>query len=391
VATIGEGRRWSMLALGVFGQAASAMFVNGTPFLIPILQRQGLSLSQAGLLVAMPMTGLVLALIPWGAVMDRIGERKVLVSGLGLLCVAAVGAAMSGPYVVLGTFLLLGGIAAASTNGASGRVIVGWFPPQRRGFAMGIRQTAQPLGVGLGAITMPTIAAAHGIPAALVVPAVMAGLGALGCLVGVLDPPRPPAAPRSDLRANPYRGDSTLWRIHVVSVLLVVPQLTAWTFALVWLHEDRGWSLAAAGTLVFVTQLLGAAGRIGAGALSDVVGSRLRPLRWVAVAAVVSMAALAITGWFGWWIAVPLLVAASVISVADNGLAFTAIAEIAGPYWSGRGLGIQNTGQNLAGAAIPPVFGALITATGFSAAFLAAALIAAVAIPLVPRDRPPRS
>ena len=176
-----------------------------------------------------------------------------------------------------------------------------------------------------------------------------------------------------------------------MSVLLVVPQLTAWTFALVWLHEDRGWSLVAAGTLVFVTQLLGAAGRIGAGALSDVVGSRLRPLRWVAVAAVVSMAALAITGWFGWWIAVPLLVAASVISVADNGLAFTAIAEIAGPYWSGRGLGIQNTGQNLAGAAIPPVFGALITATGFSAAFLAAALIAAVAIPLVPSDRRPRS
>ena len=395
VATIGEGRRWSMLALGVFGQAASAMFVNGTPFLIPILQRQGLSLSQAGLLVAMPMVGLVLALIPWGAVMDRIGERKVLVSGLGLLCAAAAGAALSGSYVVLGTFFLLGGIAAASTNGASGRVIVGWFPPERRGFAMGIRQTAQPLGVGLGAITMPTIAAAHGIPAALVVPAVMAGLGALGCLAGILDPPRPPAAggraSDSDLRANPYRGDSTLSRIHIVSVLLVVPQLTAWTFALVWLHEDRGWSLVAAGTLVFVTQLLGAAGRIGAGALSDVVGSRLRPLRWVAVAAVVSMAALAITGWFGWWIAVPLLVAASVISVADNGLAFTAIAEIAGPYWSGRGLGIQNTGQNLAGAAIPPVFGALITATGFSAAFLAAALIAAVAIPLVPSDRRPRS
>ena len=195
VATIGEGRRWSMLALGVFGQAASAMFVNGTPFLIPILQRQGLSLSQAGLLVAMPMVGLVLALIPWGAVMDRIGERKVLVSGLGLLCAAAVGAALSGSYVVLGTFFVLGGIAAASTNGASGRVIVGWFPPERRGFAMGIRQTAQPLGVGLGAITMPTIAAAHGIPAALVVPAVMAGLGALGCLAGILDPrARPPRA-----------------------------------------------------------------------------------------------------------------------------------------------------------------------------------------------------
>ena len=284
VATIGEGRRWSMLALGVFGQAASAMFVNGTPFLIPILQRQGLSLSQAGLLVAMPMVGLVLALIPWGAVMDRIGERKVLVSGLGLLCVAAVGAALSGPYVVLGTFLLLGGIAAASTNGASGRVIVGWFPPERRGFAMGIRQTAQPLGVGLGAITMPTIAAAHGIPAALVVPAVMAGLAALGCLVGVLDPPRPPAAPRSDLRANPYRGDSTLRRIHIVSVLLVVPQLTAWTFAL--RVAARGPRLVAGGGRHTRVRhaIAGCRGPNRSGrVVGSVVGSRLRPLRWVAV------------------------------------------------------------------------------------------------------------
>jgi len=80
-------------------------------------------------------------------------------------------------------------------------------------------------------------------------------------------------------------------------------------------------------------------------------------------------------------------VVASVITVSDNGLAFTAVAEIAGPYWSGRGLGIQNTGQNLAMAAIPPVFGALITASGFAAAYLVAAVLAVAAVPLVPTGR----
>jgi len=44
--------------------------------------------------------------------------------------------------------LLLGGMAAASSNSASGRLVVGWFPPEQRGLVMGIRQTAQPLGVG---------------------------------------------------------------------------------------------------------------------------------------------------------------------------------------------------------------------------------------------------
>ncbi|MEV6136809.1 MFS transporter [Nocardia sp. NPDC051990] len=379
-------RRWSMLGLGVFAQASSAVFVHGVPFLLPALTADGMPLATAGLLVAMPTVGLVCTLIAWGFVVDRIGEQKVLVGGPLLMFGAGVAAATVSDYVLLGALLFLGGVGAASTNGASGRVIVGWFPPRRRGLAMGIRQAAQPIGVGIGALSVPTVAAAHGVSTAILVPAVMAGAAALGCLIGIIDPPRPMGAAAD--RANPYRGDSTLWRIHTVSVLLCIPQGTVWTFALLWLHSDVGWSLPVAGVLVTGTQFLGALGRIGAGAWSDRVRSRLRPLRTVAIAAAISMAALAFAAWtHAWLAAIPLLIAASVITVSDNGLAFTAVAEIAGPYWSGRGLGIQNTGQNLAVAAIPPVFGALITASGFPSAYLLAAVLAMAAVPLVPADR----
>ncbi|WP_431972474.1 MFS transporter [Nocardia sp. bgisy134] len=386
VTEIRAGRRWSMLALGVFAQASSAVFIHGTPFLLPALTARGMSLPTAGLLVAMPTVGLVCTLIAWGYVVDRIGERKVLVGGPLVMFFAGAAAATTTHDIALGALLFLGGAGAASTNGASGRVIVGWFPPERRGLAMGIRQTAQPLGVGVGALAVPAVAAAHGISAAVLVPAVMAGIAAAACYLGIIDPPRPEG--KGVDRVNPYRGDATLWRIHAVSVLLCVPQGVVWTFALLWLHRDIGWSLAAAGALVTATQILGAFGRIGAGAWSDRVGSRLGPLRTVAIGAVLSMAALGLTAWTQWWwAAIPLLIAASVITVSDNGLAFTAVAEIAGPYWSGRGLGIQNTGQNLAMAAIPPVFGALITIGGFPAAYLAAAALATAAIPLVPADR----
>lgn len=390
VTEIRAARRWSMLALGVFAQASSAVFIHGTPFLLPALTARGMSLPTAGLLVAMPTVGLVCTLIAWGYVVDRIGERKVLVGGPLVMFVAGAAAAATTNDITLGALLFLGGAGAASTNGASGRVIVGWFPPERRGLAMGIRQTAQPLGVGVGALAVPAVAAAHGISTAILVPAIMAGVAAAACYLGIIDPPRPEG--KGVDRANPYRGDATLWRIHAVSVLLCVPQGVVWTFALLWLHRDIGWSLPAAGALVTVTQILGAFGRIGAGAWSDRVGSRLGPLRKVAVAAVLSMAALGLTAWTQWWwAAIPLLIVASVITVSDNGLAFTAVAEIAGPYWSGRGLGIQNTGQNLAIAAIPPVFGALITVGGFPAAYLAAAALATAAIPLVPTDsRNPR-
>ncbi|MFB7717382.1 MFS transporter [Nocardia sp. NPDC056100] len=386
VTQIGSARRWSMLALGVFAQSASAVFVNGTPFLLPALTDRGLSLATAGLLVAMPVIGLVCTLIAWGYVVDRIGEHKVLVAGPALMFVAGVAAATVTNYIALGALLFIGGVGAASTNGASGRVIVGWFPPDKRGLAMGIRQTAQPLGVGIGALSIPAIAAAHGFSTAILVPALMAGAAAIACLVGIIDPPRPQSTGDTGRPVNPYRGDSTLWRIHAVSVLLCVPQGTLWTFALLWLHRDVGWSLAAAGVLVTITQILGAGGRIGAGVWSDRVASRLGPLRTVAIAAAISMAALAFAAWAQWWwAAIPILVAASVITVTDNGLAFTAVAEIAGPYWSGRGLGIQNTGQNLAVAAVAPGFGALITAAGFPIVYALAAVVAAVAVPLVPR------
>jgi predicted MFS family arabinose efflux permease len=216
---------------------------------------------------------------------------------------------------------------------------------------------------------------------------VIAGLcGVMTVLAATLivDPPRPTRAESEGLGhlVNPYSRDLRLWRIHFASMLLVVPQFTVWTYMLVWLIDDKGWSIAWASTLVAVTQVLGAAGRIGAGAWSDRAGSRLRPMRTVAVAAAAMMLALGVLE--GTALAVVIIVIASVVTVADNGLAFTSVAEIGGPYWSGRAMGTQNTGQFLAAAAVPPIVGALVTAHGYPWAFGLVAIFPLLAIPLVP-------
>ncbi len=98
------------------------------------------------------------------------------------------------------------------------------------------------------------------------------------------------------------------------------------------------------------------------------------------------MGALALTDLRGMSIAIVLLVAAGVITVADNGVAFTAAAEIAGPFWGGRVLSVHNTAQNAVAAAVPPAFGATITAVGFPATFAFAAACALIAAPVVPRS-----
>lgn len=171
-------------------------------------------------------------------------------------------------------------------------------------------------------------------------------------------------------------------------MLLVVPQFVIWTYGLAWLIDERGWSAGAAGSLMGVGLLAGGVGRVGAGWLSDRVGSRVAPLRWIAVAAGVTMGLLAVSAEQEWAVAVLLLVVANLVTVADNGLAFTAVAEYAGPFWSGRALGIQNTSQFLAASAGAPLAAAVITAWGYGWAFGLAVLGPLLAFSLVPRSQP---
>ncbi|MEO8815144.1 MAG: MFS transporter [Mycobacterium sp.] len=390
VQSVSVAARWSIVVIALFATLFSFVFINGIAFVIPMLEtKRETNLALAGLLASMPSFGMVLTLFAWGALLDRIGERIVLAVGSALTAAAAYAAASFDSLLVIGVFLFLGGMAAASANSASGRLVTGWFPPHQRGLVMGVRQTAQPLGIALGAAVIPELAE-HGLSRALMFPAVLCSVAAVGCLIGVSDPPRPPreAAAEHQL-ASPYRGSSTLWRIHLSSALLMVPQCVIATFMLVWLIVDTHWSIGAAGALVTVAQLLGAAGRVLAGRWSDRVRSRLRPIRTLAALGAVAMLALGVTDHLHSHLAEAAMVIAAVISVLDNGLSSTAVAEMAGPYWSGRVLGIQNTTQRLAAGVAPPLFGLLIGAVGYPLAFALCGLFPLAALRLVPVQAEP--
>ncbi|GHF24259.1 MFS transporter [Pseudolysinimonas yzui] len=385
-------RPWLMLAVGGGSQAATALLVSTPAYLIPLLHTErGLSLAEAGLLATAPNVGVLLTLILWGAATDRWGERVILVTGL-VVAVAGAGASIAAAaadgYVALAFALGLCGVGAAATSATSGRVVIGWFPPERRGLAMGLRQTALPLGTAAGALIVPPLAAGGEIAPPLIVGASVVAVAAVASAMFIVNPLWPARLVDAEGRpANPYRGDATLARIHLVSALLVVPQYALATFGLVWLIVDQRWDPVAAGIVVASAQLLGAGGRVGIGVLSDRLGSRLRPLRWVALAGIPLLLLTAAAGELHWAPAVAVFyILASCVSVADNGLAFTAVAEIAGAHWSGRALGTQNTGQYIASAIVAPAVGALIALTGFSSAFALLALAPAAAIPLVPKD-----
>lgn len=72
------------------------------------------------------------------------------------------------------------------------------------------------------------------------------------------------------------------------------------------------------------------------------------------------------------------------ITVADNGLGFTASAELAGSSWAGRAMGAQNTGQNIMASLTPPLLGLVIGDARYALAFCVAAIFPALAIGLTP-------
>jgi sugar phosphate permease len=427
----GSSRRWLILLIGLIAMTAGCTFQYGLAYLIPALRHAGFSLELASILVACPTAGLLLTLIGWGYAADRWGERLVLASGLGAAGIVLLLASLVHGAVALGLCLALGGAAGGSVFAASGRLILGWFARHERGLAMGIRQSAQPLGVALAAATLPALGAS-GTGRPLLFLGGFCVIAAVLVVALVRDPartlaPEPQApcqeaygpeghgpeargpeargpeahgpearepqphgpeaqAPQAQAggRASPYR-QPVLWRIHAASALLVVPQFTVATFALVYLVDARGWTVLAAGRLLAVAQVCGAGSRLGAGYWSDRVGSRMRPMRVLAITTGAGMLALAAAAAAGSSIAVPILLGCGVVAVSTNGLAFTAVAEYAGSSWAGRALGIQNTGQNALAAATPPVLALAIGSIGFGASFAVVAafpLVAAVFVPV---------
>ncbi|MCS7480930.1 MFS transporter [Umezawaea endophytica] len=375
--------RWVVLAVGALAQGTNAAVFLGLPALIPQLRAHfDLPLPQVGLLIGAVNLGTMLTLVTWGALADRRGERLVMTIGgvgaAGCLALAATDSAL-----VAGLALFGAGVFGASVNAASGRAVMSWFTRERRGFAMGIRQTATPLGAALAAVALPAVAASAGVPAAFLALSGFTGLVAVAVAVFIREPPD---AVRSTTGQGVVLRDPALIRLSVASGLLVVPQFTAAALVVELLHDHRGLALGAASALFAVAQVLGGAGRLGAGVWSDRVDSRLGPLRTITVLVAAGFLLSAALLEAPVWLLAAALVPTTALAVCWNGLAVTAAAELAPPGSSGTALGMQNSANYLSASITPALAGWVAVTTSWQAALLLAAG-AAVAARVLLRDR----
>jgi MFS family permease len=148
-------------------------------------------------------------------------------------------------------------------------------------------------------------------------------------------------------------------------------------FVVLFLHDEHGYSTGEAAAVFAAGHLLAAVLRIGVGRWSDVVGSRVRPLRLVGVAIAVAVGLVAAVSGAPGLVLVPVLAVATGLSMAWNGLSFTIAAELGGRR-SGAAIGFQQTVLSGVGVAAPVAFAAAVSASSWAAAFAVAA-----AFPLV--------
>ncbi|MBP2475842.1 MFS family permease [Crossiella equi] len=370
--------RWVVLAVGALAQGVNAASFLGLPAITPQLRAHfGLDLAQVGLLVGAVNLGNVLALVAWGLLADRYGERLVMAAGLfGTAGCLVLAGAVDSPLAA-GLALLASGVFGASTNAASGRAVMTWFASGQRGLAMGVRQTATPLGAALAAVLLPAVAAWWQAPAAFL------ALAALNLLVGVAVAVWVREPPGLDRVVVPVRGglgllrDPRMLRLSLVSGLLVVPQFVGAAMLVELLHR-YGLALGAAGGLLAVAQVLGGAGRLANGVWSDRVGSRLGPLRTVSlgVFGLYALAALLdpLHGVLPVWLPVMVLLPAVALAISWNGLAITAAGELAPPGRTGVAMAVQNTANYVSASLTPALAGWTASGVGWPAALgLAAA------------------
>ena len=214
-----------------------------------------------------------------------------------------------------------------------------WFAPSERGLALGIRQTAIPLGGLIVALTLPVIAgreeprrrSSSSLPRAP--PARSSERSSFAVARDVDDVEAESVAPT--LRDG---GSGA----SVSSGLYLYAQVAIIGFGVLFLHDEHGLSEQDAALVFAASQVLAAA--LGSVSAAGRTGrTPRRPLRRVGLAIAAAMRVTALLAGGPLWALVPVLAVGGGLSMAWNGLSFTTAAELAGAARSGAAIGFQQT------------------------------------------------
>jgi nitrate/nitrite transporter NarK len=357
------------LATGLLASTAAMQVVPGV--LGPFLQAD-LHMSQAtlGLLSAAAFGGMAVGMLPGGLLTDHFGERTMMAIGVGGAGIAMLAGSLADSSNILLIAFLVASVGAAFAATGGPKTIVRWFTPNRRGTAMGVRQTGMPLGGLLASLILPTVAVLTDWRTALRLTAVVAIAAAVAYYGFYRDPGE---VVRTEVKSG-SRWNFLNRRFLAAtgcSLALQTAQGCALTYVTVDVHSMLGLAPAAAALFLALVQVGGLFGRVAWGAVGDAIGGN-RALTSVSVVALLCCAAMAALNRNTSLIVVGIVcLGLGLSAVSWNAVYINLVAAMAPDRATASVLGVGLT-VTLLGFVLVPVFGHLAdVAQSFRVAWIA--------------------
>ena len=375
-----EGTRTRMLAVASVSLLLSVLvWFNYSAVLPLVVEDWGLSGTRAGIVFGAFQAGYLLSVVPAGVLADRRSARVVIAGGAFVAGAASLGFALVADGFLAGTVLRgLAGVGMAGVYVPGMRFVAGWFPESVRGRAMGIYVGTYSTSAGLSFLLASSAATAVGwrtavaatSVGALLVPVVILGFGR--------DPPG--ASANGDVGFD----------LSVLGNRAYLAAVGVYAFHNWELFGMRNWFVAflvaettvddgLAGTVAGLVIILGGAGNLLGGALSDRLGRRQVVGGALATSGFVSAA----LGSLGWLPLPALLVVVAIYGVAltaDSAPTSTAVTELVADERMGTALSVQSVVGFSTTVVSPVVFGLALDRAGYAVAFPTLALGALAAL-----------
>lgn len=359
--------RWMILLIATISQTFATFVTYGIGPLASFWQQvHHLSQFQTGLLVSAVNIGPIFSMLFFGNLMDRHGERWIVGVGSVLLGASMLFAYQITNYTYLVVILLFAGVWYGTAQPGGSKAIVKWFPPQRRGLAMGIRQTGIPIGGALASSTLPFFFYKYGLPSVILVQAIVAISGGLLFILFYREE-------RSTIqkaetfsflaKLKKIQGNYSLYPIFLIGITMISLQMVLVAHLMSYLTNEVHINLHHAGTLLSVVLLGGMIGRILLAWASDHVckGNRVVPLQiTIAITVLLLLCMSYVMSYMTFWLLVILCFFLGFFAIGWFSLFIIVVSEKSDPQFIGLTVSFSLTLNQFAIVLSPALFGILV-------------------------------
>jgi NNP family nitrate/nitrite transporter-like MFS transporter len=348
------------------GQFSHSLASSSFRVILPLIM-DGLKLTytEAGLIGSLEFTVYMLMQVPSGFVVDRFGARKTIT--LGVLG-GSIGNFLFGLSTNFSQALmcrLLVGLALAFIFVPGHKAIVDWFPPRRRGMAMGFFAGGG-AGMSVASVLSPFLALTYSWGLTIIILSLLGFFASAILWISVVENSAGAASPKT----RSWKGDLLIRLIRskigivlmaiqfIRGALIQAPNLWLVTF----LFTDRDFSLPLAGLALAVFAVLSIPSGVVGGGWSDRMASRMSISILSSAILTVGFIALAFThNRIVLWV---LIVFIGWFVVLYRPALFAIVPELYGEASAGVSIGLHNTIANLGAVVLAFLMGLLRDLTG---------------------------